>query len=86
MFISTGEQLEEEHRARPSDWQIADLVDDHQAREHERAESVRKPAARLRFFQRVQEIRQRGEVDAASMLRRRDRQTEREDASMSVKR
>src|SRR4051794_34855406 len=53
VFIAPGEQLEEEHRAGARDREIADLVDNHQAREDERAQAMREAPARLRFFERV---------------------------------
>src|SRR5687768_647910 len=57
VLVAPGEELEEEHGAGRRDGQIADLVDDHDAREDERTESMREPAARLGVFERVQEIR-----------------------------
>jgi hypothetical protein len=78
MFIASGEELEEEHRPGPRDGEIADLVDDHQAREHEGAEAVREPAAALGLFKRVEQIGECREVDAPAMFRRRDGETERE--------
>ena len=78
VFVPAREQLEEEHGSRARDREVADLVDDHQAGEDERAEAMREAAARLRFFQRVQEIGERREVDAPPMLGCRDRETQRE--------
>jgi len=43
------------------------------------------PTAILRFFEGVEQVDERREVDAAAVLRRGDARTQREDASMSVK-
>ena len=51
VFVAATHQLKEELRAGARDRQIADLVDDHEARRDERAEAPRevaRPAARLR--------------------------------------
>jgi len=54
MFVAPAHELEEEHRAIARDWQIADLVDDHETREDERPEARQQATRFLRVFERVQ--------------------------------
>lgn len=78
MFVASREELKEEHRSGARDRQIADFVDDHQTREHQRPQPMGEPPRRLCLFEGMQQIGKRREVHAAAMFRGRDGQTERE--------
>lgn len=75
-FVAPAHELKEQHRARPTDRQIADFVDDHERRKAERAEAAGELATDLRLFERRDEIGERRVVDAPSALRRGDGETD----------
>jgi hypothetical protein len=76
VFVPPGHELEEEHRARAIDREVADLVDDQERRKAECLHAVQEPAGKLRFFERRDEIAQRAVVDAPTALRRSDGQAD----------
>jgi hypothetical protein len=51
MLVATGHDLEEQHRPRPADRQVADLVDQHETGDDERADAVSETALRLRVLE-----------------------------------
>ena len=78
MLVPSTHELKEELRAGAGDGEIADLVDDHEAREDECAQAPREMSRLLRVFQSRDQIRQRRIVDAASTLGSGDGETDRE--------
>jgi hypothetical protein len=48
--------LKEEHRARPADREIADLIDEEERRKDERLHPVQQAAGKLRLLERGDEI------------------------------
>src|SRR6266496_1158621 len=52
VLVAAGHELEEEHGPGPANRQIADLVDDHQAREDQGPEAVAQPARLLGVLER----------------------------------
>jgi hypothetical protein len=78
VFVAARHELEEEHRARARDGQIADLVDDQERRKAQRLHAVLQMARLLRVLERRDEIGERAVVDPSSALCRRDGETDRE--------
>src|SRR5437763_8842115 len=72
MLVAAGHELEKEHRSRPAEGQVANLVDDHEAGEDEGAEPVAQSPRLLRVLERRDEVGERGVVDAAAALGRGD--------------
>src|SRR6266542_41983 len=85
-FVAPAHELEEMHGAGAADWEVADLVDHEQAWEDERLEALQEVPGLLGFFQRGDEVGECPVVDPAAALGGGNRQADREDASMSVKR
>lgn len=78
VFVPTTRELEKQLRADARDREIADFIDDHQTRKDERPHAPREMARLLRFFEPKNKIGERRIVDAASTLRGRDGQANRE--------
>src|SRR5215207_7256366 len=75
-FVAATHELEEEHRAGPTDREIADLVDDQETGEDERLQAVTEATRLLRLLERRDQVGERAVVDASSALRRGDGETD----------
>ncbi len=78
VLVAAGHELEEEHGPGPANRQIADLVDDHQAREDQGPEAVAQPARLLGVLERRDEVGEGGVVDAAAAFGRGDGEADRQ--------
>ncbi len=69
-LVAAGHELKEEHRPGAADGQVADLIDDQQAREDEGLEAVGEPPGLLGLLERGDQVRERAAVDPATALGR----------------